>query len=105
MAKGALLTEQGEPGHGIYLLLDGVLSASADDSEFGELGPIAVVGEHALLENGRRTATLRAVTGCVIAAAALQIDRAPSPALASSITGKAQTGEPGRGGWCASGGR
>jgi hypothetical protein len=25
--------------------------------------------------------------------------------LASSITGKAQTGEPGRGGWCASGGR
>src|SRR6185437_9339243 len=25
----------------------------------------------------------------------------PSPALPSSITGKAQTGEPGRGGWCA----
>jgi CRP-like cAMP-binding protein len=74
MAKGALLTQQGEPGHGIHLLLDGVLSVSVDDREFGELGPGAVVSEHALLENGRGTATLRAVTGCVIAAAALQID-------------------------------
>jgi len=30
MAKGALLTEQGEPGHDIYLLLDGVLSVWVD---------------------------------------------------------------------------
>ena len=34
------------------------------------------MGERALLEQGRRTATLRAVTGCVIATAtADQIDR------------------------------
>jgi CRP-like cAMP-binding protein len=41
-----------------------------DGTQVGELGPGAVVGERALLEDGRRTATLRAVTGCVIAAAA-----------------------------------
>ena len=40
-----------------------------------EPGPGAVVGEPALLKDGRRTTTLRAVTGCVIAAAAHQIDR------------------------------
>jgi CRP-like cAMP-binding protein len=33
-----------------------------------ELGPGAVVGEVALLEGGRRTATLRAVTPCRVAA-------------------------------------
>jgi CRP-like cAMP-binding protein len=76
---GALLTEQGEPGHDIYLLLDGVLSVWVDGSE---LGSGAVVGERALLEDGRRTATLRAVTGCVIAAAAHQIDRGALARLA-----------------------
>jgi hypothetical protein len=44
--------------------------------------PGAVVGERALLEDGRRTATLRAVTGCVIAAAARQIDRGALARLA-----------------------
>jgi hypothetical protein len=99
MAKGALLTEQGEPGHAIYLLLDGVLSVWVDGSE---LGPGAVVGERTLLEDGRRTAILRAITDCVIAAAAAHRSTvAPWAALPSSITGKTQTGEPGRGGWCA----
>jgi len=53
-----------------------VLSVAVDGTQVGELGPGAVVGERALLEDGRRTATLRAVTGCVIATAAKdQIDR------------------------------
>lgn len=76
MAKGALLTEQGQPGDDIYLLLDGVLSVWVDGAQVGELGPGAVAGERAVLETGRRTATLRAVTDCVIAVAANdQIDR------------------------------
>jgi hypothetical protein len=76
LAKGAVLTEQGERGDDIYLLLDGVLSVAVDGTPIGELGPGAVVGERALLEHGRRTATLRAATGCVIATAARdQIDR------------------------------
>ena len=76
LAKDMLLTEQGAPGGDVYLLLDGVLSVWVDGTQVGELGPGAVVGERALLEQGRRTATLRAVTDCVIATAAQsQIDR------------------------------
>jgi hypothetical protein len=76
LAKGGLLAEQGEPGSDVFLLLDGVLSVSVGGSELGELGPGAIVGERALLEHGRRTATLRAITDCVVAVAAVdQIDR------------------------------
>jgi hypothetical protein len=83
LAKDALLTEQGEPGGDIYLLLDGVLSVWVDGTQVGELGPGAVVGERALLEDGRRTATLRAVTDSVIATAAKdQIDRTSLARLA-----------------------
>ena len=83
LAKGMLLAEQGDPGHDIYLLLDGVLSVSVDGTQVGELGPGAVMGERALLEGGRRTATLRAVTDCVIATAAQdQIDRGSLSSLA-----------------------
>jgi hypothetical protein len=83
LAKGTQLTEQGDPGGDIYLLLNGLLSVWVDGAEVGELGPGVVVGERALLEEGRRTATLRAVTDCVIAAAARdQIDRASLARLA-----------------------
>jgi len=83
LAKGMLLAEQGDPGQDIYLLLDGVLSVSVDGTQVGELGPGAVMGERALLEGGRRTATLRAVTDCVIATAAKdQIDRGSLSSLA-----------------------
>ena len=85
LAKGAVLTEQGERGDDIYLLLDGVLTVWVDGIQVGELGPGAVVGELAVLEDGRRTATLRAVTGCVIAAAASnQIDRDSLASLAEA---------------------
>ena len=83
LAKGALLTEQSERGDDIYLLLDGVLTVWVDGTQIGQLGPGAIVGERAVLEDGRRTATLRAVTGCVIAAAASnQIDRDSLASLA-----------------------
>jgi hypothetical protein len=83
LTAGSLLVEQGEPGGDIYLLLDGVLSVWVDGTEVGELGPGVVVGERALLEGGRRTATLRAVTDCVIAIAAKdQIDRDSLASLA-----------------------
>jgi hypothetical protein len=76
LPAGSLLAEQGAPGDEVYLLLDGVLSVWVDGAQLGELGPGAVVGERALLAEGRRTATLRAVTDCVIATAAKsQIDR------------------------------
>ena len=75
--------EQDETGEGIYLLLDGVLSVCVDGTHVGELGPGAVVGERALLEYGRRTATLIAATDCVVAAASRdQVDRDSLASLA-----------------------
>ena len=71
-----VLTEQGAPGDELYLLLDGVLRVDVDGEAVAELGPGAVVGERAVLERGRRTATLVAVTACRIAvAAADDLDR------------------------------
>jgi hypothetical protein len=58
------LVEQNEPGDELYLLLDGVLVVEVDGHEVGEIGPGAIVGEGALLEGGKRTATLSARTRC-----------------------------------------
>jgi CRP-like cAMP-binding protein len=54
--------EEGEPGTTVFLLLDGVLAVEVGGEEVAQLGPGAVVGERALFEGGRRTATLTAVT-------------------------------------------
>jgi len=71
---GRNLVEQGDEATEMYLLLDGVLSVDVDDEIVAELGPGAVIGERAILE-GRRTATLKAVTPCRVAIAkAEQID-------------------------------
>jgi hypothetical protein len=67
--EGAVLVAQGASGHEMYVLLDGVLSVEVDDAAIAQVGPGAVLGERALLEGGRRTATLRAVSRCKVAAA------------------------------------
>jgi hypothetical protein len=83
--KGRTLVEQGAPGDELYLLLDGVLDVVVDGVPVAEVGPGAILGERALLEGGRRTATLRALTKCQIAVASVgQIDR---PALEELSTG------------------
>ena len=85
LRKGATLVEQGDPGHELYLLFDGLLAVEIDGRTVVELGPGAVVGELALLEGGRRTATLRAVTPCRVAAVpGDRIDRAALTELARS---------------------
>lgn len=61
---GDALVEQGEPGDELYLLLDGVLAVEVDGEEVAEIGPGAILGERAVLEGGRRTATMRARTRC-----------------------------------------
>jgi len=66
---GEVLTEQGQPGDELYVLLDGVLRVEVDGEGVAEVGPGAVLGERALLEAGRRTSTLRALTRCTIAEA------------------------------------
>jgi hypothetical protein len=80
---GAVLVEQGQPGTHLYLLLDGVMGVEVDGEQVAEVGPGAVIGERSVVEAGRRTATVRAVTDCRVAEAdADAIDRAALEALA-----------------------
>jgi hypothetical protein len=75
LKAGAALTEQGEEADAIYLLLDGVIQVIVDGEEVANLGPGALTGERAVLEGGRRTATLIAVSPCKVAEARkVQID-------------------------------
>ena len=67
--EGRPLVEQGDTGSKLYLLLDGVLAVEVDGEVLAEVGPGAVLGERAVLEEGKRTATLRAVTPCRVAVA------------------------------------
>ena len=72
LKPGAVLTVQGQPGDEVFLLLDGVLVMEVDGEPLAELGPGAIVGERAVLEQGLRTSTLRAVTKVRVAAASSQ---------------------------------
>lgn len=69
LAAGQNLMRQHDPGRDLYLLLDGMLRVEVDGAAVAELGPGAVVGERAILESGRRTASLIAITPCVVAVA------------------------------------
>jgi hypothetical protein len=68
--EGQLLTEQGDVGRELFLLLDGVLAVEVDGEVLAEVGPGAILGERAIIEpEGRRTATLRALTKSRVAVA------------------------------------
>jgi hypothetical protein len=95
LRKGATLVAQGDPGNELFLLFDGLLAVEIDGVTVTELGPGAVVGEVALLEGGRRTATLRAVTPCRVAA--VPGDRIDREALAELARTRGWPG-PGAGG-------
>jgi hypothetical protein len=69
LKEGATLTTQGEEADAIYLLLDGVIQVEVDGNEIAAIGPGALIGERAVLEGGRRTATLTAVSPCKVAEA------------------------------------
>jgi hypothetical protein len=69
LKAGATLTKQGEEADSIYLLLDGVIQVAVDGEDIAALGPGALIGERAVLEGGRRTATLTAASPCKVAEA------------------------------------
>ncbi len=58
---------QGDSGATLFVPLDGILRVEVDGVRVAELGPGAVLGERAVIEGGRRTATLVAVTACRLA--------------------------------------
>jgi hypothetical protein len=75
LEPGTELVRQGDFGHDIYLVLDGVIRVEHDGERLAEYGPGAMLGERAALEGGSRTATLVAVTRCKVAAVpAVQLD-------------------------------
>jgi hypothetical protein len=69
LEAGDFVTRQGQPGGDVFLLLDGILGVEVDDRQIAQVGPGAIVGERALLEEGVRTASLRALTRCRVAVA------------------------------------
>jgi hypothetical protein len=67
--EGEVLWEQGAEGTTVCLLLDGILEVLVDGESIATLGPGALIGERAVLEGGRRTATLRGQTKVRVAEA------------------------------------
>lgn len=83
LCAGDVLARQGDPGDELYLVLDGILGVTVDDAKVGDLGPGAVIGEHAVLQGSSRTATLTALTPVRVACApADAVDRSALAELA-----------------------
>ena len=79
------VTKQGDAGNELYLLLDGVLAVEVDGETVAEIGPGAILGERAVVEGGKRTATLRAVTPAkVVSVSADQVDPSALEELAEA---------------------
>ena len=73
---GARHHRAGRPRNDLFLVLDGVVRIEVDGERLAEYGPGSMHGERAVLEGGRRTSTIRAVTACKLAVASADaIDR------------------------------
>src|SRR5580765_4780361 len=59
---GEALIEQDQEGRELFLILDGIVDVEVDGEEVAELGPGALIGEMALLGEGKRTASVYATT-------------------------------------------
>ena len=83
LRKGATLVTQGDTGHELYLLFDGLLAVEIDGVTVTGSARGRWWASWRCCTGGRRTATLRAVTGCRVAAVAGdRIDRAALAELA-----------------------
>jgi Cyclic nucleotide-binding domain len=67
LQAGETLVEQGDPGVDMFLLVDGVLDVEIDGKTVAQVGAGALLGELAVLGDGRRKATLRALRACRVA--------------------------------------
>lgn len=65
--EGDTLVREGDEGRELFLILDGVLSVEQGGEPVAEVGPGAILGEKALLGDGKRTATLVATTNARVA--------------------------------------
>ena len=67
VARGETLVEQGKPGDDLFVVLDGVFDVEVDGEVMAQVGSGAILGERAVLGDGRRTATLRAARSSRVA--------------------------------------
>jgi hypothetical protein len=82
---GSAITTQGEEASDLFLVLDGVVRVEVDGKRIAEYGPGSMHGERAVLESGKRTSTVTAVTDCKLAVAPSdQVDREALVELSSS---------------------
>ena len=89
-SRGETLVRQGERGSEMYLVLDGAFDVEVGGETVARVGAGAVVGELALLGDGRRQATLRAAGPARVAVLAPQHTggtRLPELALARRTGG------------------
>jgi hypothetical protein len=83
--QGSALVTEGEEGSELFLLLDGVVDIEVNGERVAEIGPGALLGERAVLEGGRRTATIWAKTPVRLAVVPSDaIDESALPELAAS---------------------
>ncbi|MDX1674387.1 MAG: ATP-binding protein [Longimicrobiales bacterium] len=91
-APGATVMEEGTPGDGLYVVVDGELEVSTDQGGgslvLARRGPGEVLGEMSLLEQSSHTATVRAIRPSrvvVLEPEAFQALLAESPEAASRV--------------------
>jgi cyclic nucleotide-binding protein len=85
LEQGDALITEGDEGGELFLLLDGVVDIEVNGDRVAEIGPGALLGERALLEGGKRTATVWAKTPLRVAVVpADAIDESALPQLAAS---------------------
>jgi CRP-like cAMP-binding protein len=85
LEQGQALMTEGEEGGELFLLLDGVVDVEVNGDRVAEIGPGALLGERALLEGGKRTATVWATTPIRVAVVPPDaIDDSAVPELAAS---------------------
>jgi CRP-like cAMP-binding protein len=75
--SGHVLTERGQPGTGLYVVVEGQIGVETPHDGLLELGPGSVVGERALFsDDGLRQARVRALTdGVVVAVDRAEVER------------------------------
>ena len=85
LEQGEALLTEGTEGDELFLLLDGVVDVEVNGDQVAEIGPGALLGERALLEGGKRTATVWATTPIRVAVVPRDaIDESALPELAAS---------------------